>query len=679
MDCQIRPLMTAIELSFGRARRALNALCLCCALMAPWSYALASAIEPGHSGMWWDPERNGEGWVLEVLPNDRAVLYWYTYDEQGAQRWMLGVGDILRDEAGDSIDFTLYATEGGRFGDDFDPNDVVEEVVGSAQMQFADCFNGEFSFNAYGQSLAIDIVRLSETMAAGCAPIHGVPGFPAYPHAGQSGSWYDISHTGEGFSLLWMPNNKVLLTWYTYDTEGNQYWMVGSGALQDDQIVIPQLYSTRGAKFGAAFDADDVELIEWGSLALSLDCDAGTVGYQSGLAEFGSGGQQLTRLTRLEKPACPWVAPKFTDLYEVTWTELPIAPGTVSNPNTIEAMSIADDGTVVAMRRSGGFRALLFPPGATEWEEIPGAIARGVPIFMDSTGKSLAATDDIDAAPGSPSSPLLWTAATGWKPITGLAFDESWLTAASRDLDHLAGEGSTLGEVTQYPWVWNAQQGQIQLPLTESVPIATPTAVSADGTTVVGFSILPGGGGEPVRTLGVRWTDLGEPEVLYDQFGVRLGQATACDLDCSLIYGTGQADFTAEHPNLRQAWFWKSPGNSGYLGELPDAIVDAGIRPYYPSAATADGSLVVGTYLTVKPGTSELETRAFVWTQFTGLESVRDLFSTTGLTDDNWDEMAAVSVTSGGRRILIRGDAREDPENPSGRLSRAGVLQLHKK
>lgn len=45
-----------------------------------------------YSGAWYSPERSGEGFIVEVLPDNRAVVYWFTYlpDESGRQAWMIG-------------------------------------------------------------------------------------------------------------------------------------------------------------------------------------------------------------------------------------------------------------------------------------------------------------------------------------------------------------------------------------------------------------------------------------------------------------------------------------------------------------------------------------------------------------------------------------------------------------
>ena len=47
-----------------------------------------------YSGAWYNPDTPGEGFILEVLPDDRGLVYWFTYaaDGSGRQAWMIGDG-----------------------------------------------------------------------------------------------------------------------------------------------------------------------------------------------------------------------------------------------------------------------------------------------------------------------------------------------------------------------------------------------------------------------------------------------------------------------------------------------------------------------------------------------------------------------------------------------------------
>jgi hypothetical protein len=54
------------------------------------------------SGSWYDPTHSGEGYVLEVLADQRALVYWFSFDGQGQRRWFFGTGAFEDDSSGAS-------------------------------------------------------------------------------------------------------------------------------------------------------------------------------------------------------------------------------------------------------------------------------------------------------------------------------------------------------------------------------------------------------------------------------------------------------------------------------------------------------------------------------------------------------------------------------------------------
>ncbi|MCB1555515.1 MAG: hypothetical protein KDJ14_17085 [Xanthomonadales bacterium] len=66
-------------------------------------------------GAWYDPERPGEGVVVDILEDGRAALYWYTYspDGSGEQVWLVGVGSTS-----DNLIYVpeMFLVTGGQFG-----------------------------------------------------------------------------------------------------------------------------------------------------------------------------------------------------------------------------------------------------------------------------------------------------------------------------------------------------------------------------------------------------------------------------------------------------------------------------------------------------------------------------------------------------------------------------------
>lgn len=249
-------------------------------------------IQPGHAAMWIAPDRDGEGWVLEVLNDDLALMYWFTYDEQGGQRWMISEGEI---QDGQIVFPELLMPRGGVFGDGFDPDLIVNEVVGQAAMSFTDCDQGHFEYEAFGQSESLTIQRLTRTDGLPC---DGLANETTNFRARFSGSWFDPSHSGEGYVLQWMSSGAALLVWFTYDADGESYWMIDVGHPVGDELVFPEMLATRGARFGQDFVQEDVERYLWGELRLTLGCEAGVASYSSIFPEFGSGQLNLRPLTR---------------------------------------------------------------------------------------------------------------------------------------------------------------------------------------------------------------------------------------------------------------------------------------------------------------------------------------------------------------------------------------------
>lgn len=273
-------------------------LALATVLAAIFPLPALGVIGPEHSANWFDPARDGEGWSLEILDAQTALGYWFTYDENGRQRWLIGVGNI----DGERIEFPeMLVTSGGRFGPDFNPADVVRTPAGAVTMTFTDCNTGAYTFDGFGQHLSIPLTRLTRTLTLNCDGDADIPD----ARAQQSGSWFDPTHDGEGYSLQWMNDGRAVLTWFTYDPQGQQFWMIGVGDKIGDELVFKELTATFGARFGTAFRSEDVVRFNWGGLRLGLGCDDAWARYQALSPDFGSGRFNLRRLTRLASLNCP--------------------------------------------------------------------------------------------------------------------------------------------------------------------------------------------------------------------------------------------------------------------------------------------------------------------------------------------------------------------------------------
>jgi len=100
-------------------------------------------INAGLTGNWWGgPSREGEGFLLEVANSDGNLTLlgsFYTYDTTGNQLWLVAVGAA---NTGMTTDVTFYINKGQKWGNDFDPNAVDQEVFGTGTFTFTYCDAG---------------------------------------------------------------------------------------------------------------------------------------------------------------------------------------------------------------------------------------------------------------------------------------------------------------------------------------------------------------------------------------------------------------------------------------------------------------------------------------------------------------------------------------------------------
>jgi hypothetical protein len=263
-----------------------------------------------HAGVWYDPAFDGEGWIIEVLPDgETAVVSAYTYPESGVdaeQDWLIGLGRLQADGIHVA---DLYRYRGARFGD-FRSADIETSRWGEVTLAFNRCGDGEGPLGV-GQlgyagpdshgSARRDLVQLT---ALGATPTHCIqfiqPPTP-HPESRYAGSWYrGPAASGDGIQFQVSPEGLGVLLWYTFDPEGRAAWLLGvaeraegPGAWRFDML------RPRGTRFGTDFDSDAVQTPSWGSATLEFSgCDTATLGWDASEAGWADGELALQRLTR---------------------------------------------------------------------------------------------------------------------------------------------------------------------------------------------------------------------------------------------------------------------------------------------------------------------------------------------------------------------------------------------
>lgn len=284
--------------------RFLAAILSCSLLLAgapiPVDGVESSFPTPGLTGAYYDPEHDGEGFLIEVLAGERALVYWFTYDSGGRQRWFAGEGRI---EGARLLVDRLWAARGARFGNEFDPAEVEFVAAGHAEFIFDDCNGGQVDYSIDGVDGTQHLQRLSSIPGSPCSA-------RVAPARNYTGSWYDPTHDGEGFVVQQLGPDSGLVYWFSFDSAGDPAWFFGLAEIDNGGLWrVADAFRPVGGRFGPDFSPADIELVPWGEFRLELACFGARVVYASEIAEFGNGEQNLEPLTRPLGVECPAVAP----------------------------------------------------------------------------------------------------------------------------------------------------------------------------------------------------------------------------------------------------------------------------------------------------------------------------------------------------------------------------------
>lgn len=127
----------------------------------------AFSIVPGITGAWYLPAQSGHGFNVEVLPNNVFLAFWYVYDNNGNNFYLLGQGTY----AGDTATMDAYEATGGMFPPNFDKNKIVRTKWGTMTMRFSDCNNATVQWAPIVPGFtsgSMALIRLTEIKGVSC-------------------------------------------------------------------------------------------------------------------------------------------------------------------------------------------------------------------------------------------------------------------------------------------------------------------------------------------------------------------------------------------------------------------------------------------------------------------------------------------------------------------------------
>ncbi len=125
----------------------------------------SATISSTLSGAWYAPALDRDGWMIEVLADDRAVVSWYSYDNQGAQMWMVGIGTL--DDGTIHIDEMLVTRRIGT-----NPDQFILDIWGSLDFDYVDCNNATVRYQSTGERGAgsLNATRIFSLSGLECPP-----------------------------------------------------------------------------------------------------------------------------------------------------------------------------------------------------------------------------------------------------------------------------------------------------------------------------------------------------------------------------------------------------------------------------------------------------------------------------------------------------------------------------
>jgi arylsulfatase A-like enzyme len=251
------------------------------------STAVAFQADTTLTGAWFDPTHDGEGFLVEALDDGQAVVYWFTYDDSGNQRWFIGTGTLSGDSAGFD---QLLSASGPSFGDAYDTEDVRLEVVGQLTITWSDCDSATAEYTVDGVTGIQVLSRLSSVAGLECSG-------PRSALSNWTGSWFDYSHDGEGLVVEALTDGRIMIFWFSYGPDGAPAWFFGLGEADGEMLTLGEMQVTSGGVFGAEYDPSAVRLDRWGEAVVELHCGYGKLDFNAESASFGNGKQTLSRLT----------------------------------------------------------------------------------------------------------------------------------------------------------------------------------------------------------------------------------------------------------------------------------------------------------------------------------------------------------------------------------------------
>lgn len=196
---------------------------------------------PGVTGAWFNPSTNGQGFLVELVPNSNLgnllIVTWYTYAPDGLSStkagsdstfWLTGVGQI---GSGNRAQLVFNRSTGG----EFDSTQAVSNNNGWATgtWTFNSCESATFTYNLPNVSPPrTGTINLSRVVPDYMCASGGITPIPQRWAGTYRGSWNNLTFNSNGASTMTIANNPDGTFAFSWDLDGQVFGMVDPAPIQ---------------------------------------------------------------------------------------------------------------------------------------------------------------------------------------------------------------------------------------------------------------------------------------------------------------------------------------------------------------------------------------------------------------------------------------------------------------
>lgn len=230
------------------------------------------------SGLWWDPQLDGEGYNVLVTDSGLVVFY-YGYDAKGQRLWLISELIPKGFRYGENINTKVFKATQGEFDAPVPSSEALIEY-GLLSMAFGSNQSATFTLTGF-DGAKISRGEFLADMEANSA---------AY-----SGLWFNPSLDGEGFNVISGQHGTVVY-YYGSSREGERLWLLTelmNGDVEDGTTLRGTVYEMVGGYFLHPAPSSQA-LRTWGTIEARFDdCNDGR------FVLDGSDGYKAVELVKL--------------------------------------------------------------------------------------------------------------------------------------------------------------------------------------------------------------------------------------------------------------------------------------------------------------------------------------------------------------------------------------------